>query len=81
MYRDLTRTKLVELAQTDKINQAIANEEGTILKGDLNSPLNNDRHSFGTKLLNVWIEEGYIKLLNNRSTPTKFNMITGKGSL
>ena len=65
---------------TDKINQAIAKGEGTILIGNLNRPLNNDRPSFGTKLLNDWIEEGYVKLLNDRSTPTKFDPVTGKGS-
>ena len=40
---------------TDKINQAIAKGEGTILIGNLNRPLNNDRPSFSTTLLNDWI--------------------------
>ena len=63
-----------------KINQAIARGEGTILIGDLNRPLNNDRPSFGTKPLNDWIEKGFVKLLNDRSTPTRFDPVKGKGS-
>ena len=40
--------------------QTIARGEGTILIGDLNRPLNNDRPSFGTKLL----REGVNKKIN-----------------
>ena len=63
----------------DKVNQAIERGEGTILLGDLYRPPNNDKPSFGTKLLNDWIEEGYVKLLNNRSRPIRFDPVTGKG--
>ena len=60
------------MAQTDS--------QSTIIIGDLNRPLNNERPSFGTKLLNDWISEGFVKFLNDRSTPTRFHPVTGKGS-
>ena len=69
------------MAQTDRQSKPVNRKrEGTILIGDLNRPPNNDRPSFGTKLLNEWIKEGYVKFLNNRSTPTRFDPVTGKGS-
>ena len=77
---DKDKTSRVWHKLKDKVNQAIAKGESTILLGDLNRPLNNDRPSFGTKLLNDWIEEGYVKLINNRTTPTRFDPVTGKGS-
>ena len=55
------KTSRVSHKLIDKVNQAIARGEGTILIGDLNRPLNNDRPSFGKKLLNGWIGEGYVK--------------------
>ena len=77
---DKDKTSRVWNKLIDKVNRAISKGESTILIGDLNRPLNNDRPCFGTKLLTYWIEEGYIKLLNKRSTPTRFNPVTGKGS-
>ena len=52
---DKDKTSRVWHKLIDKVNQAIARGEGTILIGNLNRPLNNARPSFGAKLLNYWI--------------------------
>ena len=65
-----------------KIDTAIDREEGAILIGDLNRPLQlGIPSSFGIKLLELWLEGEFVTLLNDRQMCTRFDPVTGKGSL
>ena len=65
-----------------KIDTAIDRGEGAILIGDLNRPLQlGIPSSFGTKLLELWLEGESVTLLNDRQICTRFDPVTGKGSL
>ena len=44
----------------------IERSKGAILIGDLNRPLQLERSSFGTKLLDLWVEGESVTLLNDR---------------
>ena len=65
-----------------KMDAAIERGEAAILIGDLNRPLQlGIPRSFGTKLLELWLEGESVTLLNDRQICTRFNPATGKGSL
>ena len=65
-----------------KIDTAINRGEGAILIGDLNRLLQlGIPSSFGIKLLELWLEGEFVTLLNDRQMCTRFDPVTGKGSL
>ena len=50
--------------------------------GDLNRPLQTGiNSSFGTKLMDLWLEGESVVLLNDRDICTRMDPATGKGSL
>ena len=57
------------------IENAIENQEGIILMGDLNRPISNaqSKMQYGTQLLEDWLKEGLVQLLNDRSIPTRYD--------
>ena len=57
------------------IENAIVNQEGIILMGDLNRPISNaqSKMQYGTQLLEDWLNEGLVQLLNDRSIPTRYD--------
>ena len=66
----------------EKMDAAIERGEATILIGDLNRPLKlGIPSSFVTKLPELWLEEESVTLLNDRQIFTRFDLVTGKGSL
>ena len=65
---------------TKKMNEITENREAFVLIGDLNRPIDADKISFGTKLLENWLDEGNAYLLNNRKTHTRYDPHTGRGS-
>ena len=69
------------MAQTQMPPITIERVEGAILIGDLNRPLQVEIPSFGTRLLEQWLEEESVSLLNNRAITTRYDPVTGKGSL
>ena len=58
-----------------KIDTAIEKGKGAILIGDLNRPLQLERNSFGTKLLES------VTFLNDINICTRFNPVSSKGTL
>ena len=62
------------------MDAAIERGEAAILLGDLNRPLQlGINSSFGTKLLELWLEGESVTLLNDRNICTRVD--PGKGSL
>ena len=57
------------------------NWAGVIISGDFNRPLDSSKTSYGTGLLEKWLSSDPVKLLNNRKVDTRYDPITGKGSL
>ena len=49
--------------------------------GDLNRPLNSNKYSVGKNLLGNWLEEGQVKLINQRNVDTRYDPVTGNGSV
>ena len=49
--------------------------------GDLNRPLNSNKYSVGKNLLENWLEEGQVKLINQRNIDTRYDPVTGNGSV
>ena len=65
-----------------KMDAAIERGEDAILIGNLNRPLQMGiPSSFGTKLLELWLEGESVTKLNYRQISTRFDSATGKGSL
>ena len=65
---------------TDKVDSILDRQEAVCIIGDLNRPIQARKPSHGTKLLNEWLEDGNMKLLNDL-TPTRFEPNTKKGSV
>ena len=65
---------------TDKVDSLINNFEAVCVIGDLNRPLQNQKPSHGTTLLNDWLNEENMRLLN-KNEPTRVDPATGKGSI
>ena len=85
VYLDVERGKNEETAKAwvhlmNKINKVVEDGEVFALLGDMNRSLDSDRVSFGTKLLESWLQEGNVTLLNNRKIHTRYDPHSGKGS-
>ena len=65
----------------NKVNDIIDKGEGVLVMGDLNRPLNSNKYSVGKNLLENWLEEGQVKLLNQRNINTRYDPVTGNGSV
>ena len=63
-----------------KVETALERGEAVIMLGDLNRPIQTARPSTGTKLLNEWLEEEKMKLLNDPQKSTRIDPATGSGS-
>ena len=60
-----------------KMDAAIERGKAAILIGDLNRPLQlGINSSFGTKLLELWLEGESVTLLNDRKICTRFDPVT-----
>ena len=78
---DRERTERVWSHLTVKINSIIERGESIALLGDMNRPMNSLRKSFGTKLLEDWLQTETVALLNDKNIPTRYDPATGKGSV
>ena len=78
---DRERTERVWSHLTVKINSIIERGESISLLGDMNRPMNSLRKSFGTKLLEDWLQTETVALLNDKNIPTRYDPATGKGSV
>ena len=56
---------------TNKVELALRRGEGVVFLGDLNRPLQAPTPSHRTKLLLDWERNGLIKILNDRTVPTR----------
>ena len=65
----------------NKVNDIIDKGEGVLVMGDLNRPLNSNKYSVGKNLLENWLEEGQVKLINQRNIDTRYDPVTGNGSV
>ena len=65
----------------NKINELIASGCGVLVSGDFNRPLNSTKKSFGTELLENWLRDDCVRLLNDRNVDTRYDPASGKGSL
>ena len=64
----------------NKINMIIESCESVVLIGDLNRPIQG-KPSYGTKLLNNFLNEDTMTLLNDHNTPTRIDPYTKNGSI
>ena len=78
---DKERTERVWRHLSVKINSIIERGESIALLGDMNRPLNTLRKSFGTKLVEDWLQTGNVALLNDINIPTRYDPATGYGSV
>ena len=65
---------------TDKVDSILNSHEAVLVLGDLNRPLQSNKPSHGTKLLNEWLQEDNMRLLNS-DEPTRIDPASGKGSI
>ena len=76
------KTKLAEYGIIEnKVQSIIESGAGVVISGDFNRPLNSQKSSYGTGLLEKWLNSGYVTLLNDRKVDTRYDPVTGKGSL
>ena len=69
-----------KMAQASVQGGALERGEAAIVVGDLNRPIQAARPSAGTRLLNEWLEEEHMKLLNDPIISTRIDPATGVGS-
>ena len=79
--RDRERTERVWRHLTVKLDSILERGESFVLVGDMNRPLDTIRKSYGTKLLEDWLKNEKVELLNDVNTPTRYDPVTGKGSV
>ena len=79
--RDKEKVDRVWRQLTVKLNNIIERGESFALVGDMNRPLDNGRKSYGTKLLESWLINEDVTLLNDLRVPTRYDPVTGKGSV
>lgn len=65
---------------TDKVDSILQTHEAALVIGDLNRPLQARKPSHGTKLLQTWLGEGNMRLLNG-NIPTRIDPASGQGSI
>ena len=65
----------------NKVNELIASGCGVLVSGDFNRPLNAVKKSFGTELLENWLKDDCVSLVNDRNVDTRYDPASGKGSL
>ena len=78
---DKERTERVWRHLSVKIDSIIERGESIALLGDMNRPMNSLRKSFGTKLVEDWLQTGNVALLNDINIPTRYDPAIGNGSV
>ena len=87
VYLDVERGKPDDVSRVwsileNKANDLIESGAGVIVCGDFNRPsLTCEKKSFGTDLLERWLEDGKVHLVNDRKVNTRYDPASGKGSL
>ena len=87
VYLDVeARTTTAKTLETWTKLKVIANDilergEALILVGDMNRPVDREKQSYGTKLLNSLLEEATLELINDLKTPTRIDPATNMGSV
>ena len=66
---------------TDKVQQSMQRGEAVVCMGDFNRPLQAKKLSHGTNLLNDWLKEENVYLINNRKINTRIDPSNGSGSV
>ena len=66
---------------TDKVQQSMQRGEAVVCMGDFNRPLQAKKLSHGTNLLNDWLREENVYLINNRKINTRIDPSNGSGSV
>ena len=87
VYLDVERGKPEEVSRVwnileNKVHDLIESGSGVIVCGDFNRPsLTSEKKSFGTELLERWLNDGKVHLVNDRNVNTRYDPASGKGSL
>ena len=68
---NVTRADEISGMIRNKIDPIMEKGESILLMGDLNRCINTETPNYHTKLLQEWIREGNITLLNNPTIPTR----------
>ena len=66
---------------TDRVEHALNRGEAVLCMGDFNRPLQAKKPSHGTKLVNEWLNEKSMILLNDRKVNTRIDPGRGNGSV
>ena len=66
---------------TEKVQQAMHRGEAVLCMGDFYRPLQAKKFSHGTNLLNDWLKEEQVYLINNKKVSTRIDPSNGSGSV